>query len=168
MRLFSALAHRSFALLYTGRAISALGDGTFLVALAWYVLQTTYSAAANGVILICAAIPQIGLSLVGGIAADWLPRRGLLLVSDVARVFVVGIIAVLAWLHLLAFWHLAALSALFGIEALGSFALTPLGYGLAGVAADALGAAPVFVLGGAVSACIIALGLLHPQVRRLD
>ncbi|MBA2286955.1 MAG: hypothetical protein H0W02_15895 [Ktedonobacteraceae bacterium] len=39
---------------------------------------------------------------------------------------------------------------------------------LAGIAADHLGASPVFVLGGAISAGVIALGLLHPAIRAVD
>jgi MFS family permease len=54
------------------------------------------------------------------------------------------------------------------VDALGSNSLAFVGYGLAGLAADRLGAAQVFVLGGAVSAALIALGLLHPAVRKLD
>ena len=46
--------------------------------------------------------------------------------------------------------------------------LLPVGYALVGVAADHLGPALVFVLGGILSALIIALGLLHPAVRAVD
>ena len=54
------------------------------------------------------------------------------------------------------------------VDALGSFALLPIGYGLAGLAADHLGPSVVFVVGGAGSAVVIGLGLLHPAVRKLD
>lgn len=114
MYLFSAFSHRPFALLWTGRTISSLGDGIYLVALAWWVIATTGSAAANGIILICATVPMLLLLLVGGVVVDRVPRRTLLLISDVARGLVVGIVAFLAWRHLLAFWHLAVLSAVFG------------------------------------------------------
>jgi DHA3 family tetracycline resistance protein-like MFS transporter len=54
------------------------------------------------------------------------------------------------------------------VDALVSSGLLPIGYGLAGIAADHLGASLVFVLGGAISAALIALGLLHPAIRALD
>ncbi|GLV55107.1 hypothetical protein KDH_19540 [Dictyobacter sp. S3.2.2.5] len=54
------------------------------------------------------------------------------------------------------------------IDMLVSSGLLPIGYGLAGIAADHLGAAPVFLLGGAIAAAIIALGLLHPAIRAVD
>jgi DHA3 family tetracycline resistance protein-like MFS transporter len=114
VRLFSALAHRPFALLWAARLISSLGDGLYLVALAWWVLQTTGSAAANGLILICATMPLLLLLLVGGVVSDRISRRGLLVVSDMVRGGVVCLIAFLGWRHLLAFWELALLSVIFG------------------------------------------------------
>ncbi len=54
------------------------------------------------------------------------------------------------------------------IDMLVSTALVPIGYGLAGIAADRLGGSLVFVLGGAISASLIALGLLHPAIRAVD
>lgn len=54
------------------------------------------------------------------------------------------------------------------IDMLVSSALVPIGYGVAGIAADRLGAAPVFILGGAIGAAIIALGLLRPAIRAVD
>jgi DHA3 family tetracycline resistance protein-like MFS transporter len=114
LRLFSALSHRPFALLWVGRSVSSLGDGIYLVALAWWVLATTGSAAANGVILICATAPMLLLLLVGGVVVDRVSRRRLLVEADIIRGLVVIAVAVLAWWHLLAFWQLALLSALFG------------------------------------------------------
>lgn len=61
-----------------------------------------------------------------------------------------------------------ALGRVNSIDALVSSGLLPVGYALAGVAADHLGAALVFILGGAISAAIIGLGLLHPAIRALD
>lgn len=54
------------------------------------------------------------------------------------------------------------------IDYLVSSALTPIGYGVAGITADRIGAAPVFVIGGAIAASVIALGLLHPDIRAVD
>lgn len=54
------------------------------------------------------------------------------------------------------------------IDLLVSSGLVSIGYGLAGIAADRLGASLVFVLGGAISAFVIALALLHPAIRAVD
>ena len=54
------------------------------------------------------------------------------------------------------------------IDLLVSEGLLPVGYGLAGILADRLGAPTVFVLGGAIGVLVIALGLLHPAIRTVD
>jgi MFS family permease len=54
------------------------------------------------------------------------------------------------------------------IDAMGSSALEPIGFVLAGVAADALGPATVFLGGGLLSAAIIALALTQRSIRELD
>ncbi len=54
------------------------------------------------------------------------------------------------------------------IDMLGSFVLLPIGFGITGWATDRLGAATVFVIGGAFSALLAALALLHPAIRGLD
>jgi DHA3 family tetracycline resistance protein-like MFS transporter len=54
------------------------------------------------------------------------------------------------------------------IDALGSTALEPIGFVVAGTAADAWGPAIVFTVGGLASAGILALALLSPSVRHLD
>jgi MFS family permease len=107
--------HQAFMLLWTGQCISTLGDGLFRVALAWAVLVTTGSALAMGVVFLASLVPTLLLTLFGGVAADRLPRRLILLCSDTGRAVVVGLIAALAAWHALQFWHLLVLSLLFGV-----------------------------------------------------
>ncbi len=54
------------------------------------------------------------------------------------------------------------------IDALGSFVLLPIGYGIAGWATDLIGAPLVFGIGGAMTIVLALLGLSHPAVRGLD
>lgn len=54
------------------------------------------------------------------------------------------------------------------IDSLGSFILLPIGYGISGWATDLIGAPQVFVIGGALTALLALLGLLHPAIRNLD
>lgn len=75
----------------------------------------------------------------------------------------------LAWMNSLQeFVPAELLGRVASIDMLVSSGLVPIGYGLAGLAADHLGASLVFVLGGAISAAVIALGLLHPAIRAVD
>jgi MFS family permease len=54
------------------------------------------------------------------------------------------------------------------IDFVGSYIFLPVGYGVAGWVTDLLGAPMVFILGGGATMILVALGLLHPAVRRLD
>src|SRR5579863_8878390 len=93
LTLFRSLSYRSFALLWSGQTISRLGDSLYSIALAWWVLQQTGSAAAMGLVLIAANIPQLLLSLIGGVVSDRLPRVSVMLAADLLRGLVVGVVA---------------------------------------------------------------------------
>jgi len=54
------------------------------------------------------------------------------------------------------------------IDALGSFVLLPIGYGIAGRATDLVSAPLVFAIGGSITVILALLGLAHPAVRKLD
>jgi MFS family permease len=54
------------------------------------------------------------------------------------------------------------------IDAMGSFSLLPLGLAAAGWATGALGPAPVFIIGGLLTAVISVVILAHPAIRGLD
>lgn len=110
-----ALQSRSFALLWVGQTISTIGDGAYITALAWQILIMTGSASAMGIVLVATNIPTLLLTLIGGVAADRLPRHLVLLAADAGRAGAVLLIATLGVLHLLQLWHLVLLSLLFGV-----------------------------------------------------
>ncbi len=112
--LLKVLQFRSFTLLWLGQCVSILGDNIFTVALAWQVLILTGSAGAMSLVVIARLIPTIVFLLIGGVAADRLPRRIIMLCSDTGRALVVGFITLLSGFHGLQLWHLIALSLFFG------------------------------------------------------
>jgi MFS family permease len=114
IRFIRALYNRPFTLLWIGQTISSLGDGAYNTALAWFILLLTGSATAMGIVVTASAIPRILFLLFGGVVADRLQRRLVMLWSDTGRALVVLLIAILAWLHLLQIWHLVILSLVFG------------------------------------------------------
>jgi MFS family permease len=109
-----ALHSRSFALLWTGQTISALGDGAFVTALSWQALQLTGSAMAMGMVVLAQTFPMILLLLFGGVVADRFPRQQVMLWSDASRAVAVLLIAALGMVHLLQLWHLVLLALFFG------------------------------------------------------
>jgi DHA3 family tetracycline resistance protein-like MFS transporter len=92
-----------------------IGDAVFTIAITWEVLVLTGSATAMSVILLAQWIPRILFLLLGGVLADRVSRRLLMLGADAGRGAIVLVMAYLSWSHQLQFWHLIALAPLFGI-----------------------------------------------------
>lgn len=110
-----ALRSRPFINLWIGQTISVLGDAVFTIAITWQVLLLTGSATAMSLILIAQWAPKVLLLLFGGVIADRLSRRLLMLWADAGRGCIVIVVAWLSWMHMLQFWQLIALAPLFGI-----------------------------------------------------
>lgn len=85
MSSLAALRQRDFGLFFAGQSISLLGDGMSGVALAFAVLDLTGKAADLGYVFAASSIPLVGFLLVGGVFADRLPRRAVMVGADVAR-----------------------------------------------------------------------------------
>ena len=94
-RVLEALGSRDFRLLFAGQTISLIGDAAFLVALGWTAFSLSGSGAL-GVILTLEALGMLATLLVGGALADRYPRRTLMIVSDLVRFGVVGVLATAA------------------------------------------------------------------------
>ncbi len=109
-----ALRERQFRLLFTGQLISLLGDSFTSVALAFAVLDLTGSATDLGYVFAAKTIPLIGFLLVGGVFADRLPRRAVMLTADVVRFGSQGLVALLVLTHHAQVWQIAMLQAVAG------------------------------------------------------
>src|SRR5256885_7812183 len=91
-RAFQALRHRDFRLLFTGQAVSLVGDAAFLTALGW----KTFTIAGAGKIGLVLSVQGAGLLttlLIGGALADRYERRRMMILSDVWRFVAVGTLA---------------------------------------------------------------------------
>ena len=76
--------------------VSLVGDGIFLVAIAWTAFSLWNTPAALSVVGIAMTVPTIACLLLGGVISDRFDRRRILLVSDLGRALVVGLLAALA------------------------------------------------------------------------
>ncbi len=112
--LLRALQHRPSVLLWIGQIISRLGDSLYRIALAWWVLEQTGSAAAMGTVLIFAFTPQLLFLLVGGVAVDRFSRVRVMLASDLLSGSMVALVAALAFTGRLEIWHIYVVSGIFG------------------------------------------------------
>jgi MFS family permease len=111
---FDALRERPFRLLFIGQAASLLGDGMVGVALAFAVLEETGSASDLGIVLAARTIPLVAFLLAGGVWADRLPRRALMVTTDLIRLAAQGTTAALLIAGEPGVWQLAALAAIAG------------------------------------------------------
>jgi MFS family permease len=92
-RVLRAFQSRDFRLLWTGQAISLLGDAAFLIALGWRTFTLTGSARSLGLVLTLQGLGLLSTLLVGGALADRYERRTLMLVSDATRFAIIGALA---------------------------------------------------------------------------
>jgi MFS family permease len=109
-----ALRERPFRLLFIGQAASLLGDGMVSVALAFAVLGLTGSATDLGIVLAARTIPLVAFLLVGGVWADRLPRRAVMVTADLLRLAAHGAMAALLIAGAAGVWSLAVLAAVAG------------------------------------------------------
>ncbi|MGE5691777.1 MAG: MFS transporter [Pseudomonadota bacterium] len=117
INLIGPLRNRDFRLLWTGMTVSLLGDGIFLIAMAWQAYELWNAPAALSILGIGMTIPTIGFLLPAGVLSDRLDRRSLVLCSDLGRAVVIGALAALALTGALTFWQLVVLVALYGVGA---------------------------------------------------
>jgi MFS family permease len=115
VNLLAPLRNRDFRLLWTGMTISLIGDGIFLVAMAWQAYELWNAPAALSLLGIGMTIPTIAFLLPAGVLSDRVDRRSLMLCADLARALVLAALAVLALTGLLTFWELVLLVALYGV-----------------------------------------------------
>ncbi|MFK4066966.1 MFS transporter [Streptomyces sp. NPDC029674] len=78
------VGQREFRLLYIGQTSSIIGDAIVPVALAFAVLELTESATALGLVFAARVVPTVLLLLLGGVIADRMSRRRLMLLCDAA------------------------------------------------------------------------------------
>ncbi len=93
VRIFEALRHRDFRLLFLGQTISLIGDAAFVTALGWRTF-TLAGSAKLGIVLVCQASALLTTLLIGGALADRFPRRAMMILSDLIRFVAVAGLAV--------------------------------------------------------------------------
>ena len=115
---FSSLSNRNFRLFASGQLVSNTGTWMQRVAQDWLVLSLTAgSGTALGITTALQFLPMLLFSLWGGVIADRLPKRPVLLgtqaVSGV-QALVLGLLVVTGEVHL---WHVYVLATLLGVTA---------------------------------------------------
>ena len=110
-----ALRHRNYRLYFAGQGISLIGTWMQSVALSWLVYRLTGSAFLLGAVGFTGQIPALVLMPFGGVLADRLQRRRILIVTQSLAMVQAFVLAALVLTHLIQVWHILLLSMFLGI-----------------------------------------------------
>ena len=113
------LAHRDFALLWSGQTLSLVGNFVSQVALPWQVLQLTGSPVQMGVVVAINIAANVAFLLFSGVLVDRLSRRRVLLLCDLTSATAMALVAILSATGALRIAHLYAVAVVGG--ATGAF-----------------------------------------------
>jgi DHA3 family tetracycline resistance protein-like MFS transporter len=111
------LRDREFRKLWAAMCVSLLGDGAFLVAVAWQVYELSNAPTAMSVVGIAMTVPTIVFLLIGGVASDRFDRRLVMVAADLLRAVAGAALAVLALTHAIEVWQIAVIAAVYGTGA---------------------------------------------------
>ncbi|HEU5322435.1 MAG TPA: MFS transporter [Methylomirabilota bacterium] len=189
-----AFQHRDFRLFWLGQLVSLVGTWMQSVAQSWLVLELTGSPLRLGLVGALQFSPMLFFSFLAGALADRLPKRRLIVASQVALLAQSLLLGLLVWSGHVRYWHVAALAALYGLastldmparqsflvemvgkeDLLNAIALNSamfngarmVGPAVAGLVIARWGLAPAFLLNAAsFLAVLVALGLLRAEGR---
>lgn len=114
-RQFSSLAVRNYRLYFTGQLVSLVGTWMQRIGEAWLVLKLTDSPLALGTVTTLQFLPITILTLFGGVFADRMPKRRMLIITQWASLAQAMVMAVLVSTGVVELWHVYLLALWLGI-----------------------------------------------------
>jgi MFS family permease len=105
---------RDFALMWTGMTVSMIGDGVYLIAVAWQAYDLSDSPTLLAMVGLAWSLPQVVLLLASGVLADRMDRRHLMIAGDVVRGVSIATVGVLSLADRLTPSRLIALVVVYG------------------------------------------------------
>jgi MFS family permease len=110
-----ALRHRDYRIFWVGDGLSSIGTQFTTVAMAWQIYELTDSPLQIGLLGLAQAVPQIALLLVGGLLADAVDRRKLMLATQLVQGGVSALLLTVTVLGIMSPPFLYLASALIGV-----------------------------------------------------
>jgi predicted MFS family arabinose efflux permease len=114
-RVFKAFQYRDFRLMWIGACTSSIGTWMQIVAQSWLVYRLSHSAFLLALDQFLGGIPIFLLSLLGGVVADRVERRKILLASQYLQMASAGILTILVATGVVHVWHILCLSFVSGV-----------------------------------------------------
>ncbi|MBV8693866.1 MAG: MFS transporter, partial [Ktedonobacteraceae bacterium] len=115
LRIFAALHYRNFRLFWFGQLISLIGTWMQTTAQAWLVLELTHSAWLLGLVGALQFLPVMLFSLFGGVLADRIPKRTVLLFTQSSAAIQAALLWILVATGTVQLWHILVMAVLLGI-----------------------------------------------------
>ncbi len=115
LRAFTSLRHHNYRLYWSGQLISILGSEMQAIGQDWLVLQRTHSGLQLGVVGALQFLPVLLFSLFGGVFADRLPKRRVLLFTQSAAMLQALVLWALIFAGVVQLWHIYILAVLLGV-----------------------------------------------------
>jgi DHA3 family tetracycline resistance protein-like MFS transporter len=116
-RVLAPFRVREYRLLIAAVSLSIFADGMFAVVLALQVLELDNDPVSLSLVTTCFGAGLVAFVLVGGIAADRINQRVIIIAVETVNVIAVSAIALLGLLGALQIWHMAVAAAALGIAA---------------------------------------------------
>lgn len=114
-KVLAALRHQDFRIMWAGNFLSNIGTWMQNIAQAWLVLELTDSAFWLGVVSFAAAAPLLVFTLFGGVIADRVDKRRLLIATQIAMMLSAFALAGLSWFHVVRVGHIVFLAFVTGL-----------------------------------------------------
>ena len=112
---FSSLRHRNYRLWFWGQMVSLFGTWMQVTAQGFLIYELTRSSAYLGYVGFAAGLPSWFFMPLGGVVADRVKRRNLLMITQTSMMALAFILAALSFLHVVQPWHIVLLAFLLGI-----------------------------------------------------
>lgn len=111
---FPALTHKNFRYFWIGQCISLIGTWMQNTGQSWLVLTLTDSAFLLGLVNALQFTPMLIFSLFAGVIIDRLPKKKILVYTQLLFMVLATILAILVWTDSIKYWHILILSFLLG------------------------------------------------------
>jgi predicted MFS family arabinose efflux permease len=109
-RIFKAFQYRDFRLMWIGACTSSIGTWMQIVAQGWLIYRLSHSAFLLALDQFLGGIPIFLFSLIGGVVADRVERRKILLGSQYLQMFSAAVLTILVGTGRVHVWHILCLS----------------------------------------------------------
>jgi MFS family permease len=116
---FAALKHRNYRLWFQGQMVSLFGTWMQATAQGFLIYQLTHSSAYLGYVGFASGVPSLLLMMYGGVVADRVSKRKLLIITQSVMMILAFVLAALVFTNSVKAWHILVLA--FGLGSANAF-----------------------------------------------